>query len=57
MSMGRSAVCPYVSSKPNLNWGLDDPAGMGDEEFPDTMRRVEQKVLALRKMVIPMTGA
>ena len=57
VSMGCNVVCPYVPGKLNLNWGLDDPTGMGEEAFLDTMRRIEQKVLALRETVISMADA
>ncbi|MBE5800181.1 MAG: arsenate reductase ArsC [Clostridiales bacterium] len=52
VSMGCNVVCPYLPGKLNLNWGLDDPTGMGDEVFLETMKKIEERVLELRQTIL-----
>ena len=48
VSMGCNVVCPYVSGKINVNWGLDDPSGKDDETFLYIMKRIEENILNLK---------
>uniref|UniRef100_UPI0040575729 arsenate reductase ArsC n=1 Tax=Acetatifactor sp. TaxID=1872090 RepID=UPI0040575729 len=51
ISMGCNVVCPYVPGKMNLNWGLQDPTGMSDEVFLQTIKIIEENVLKLRDIL------
>ena len=55
ISMGCNVTCPYLPGKINLNWGLEDPAGKSDEQFLETMKVIEEKVLALREEILKKT--
>ncbi len=33
IKMGCNVVCPFLSSKHEEDWGLNDPTGKSDEEF------------------------
>ena len=46
--MGCNVSCTNVTSQYAENWGLDDPSGQSDEVFLETIRQIEQKVLALK---------
>ena len=48
VSMGCNVVCPYVSGKINVNWGLDDPTGKDDETFMNIISKIEQNIIALK---------
>lgn len=49
ISMGCNVVCPYAPNKQNLNWGLEDPTGQGDEVFIQIIKQIEENILELRK--------
>lgn len=55
ISMGCNVTCPYLHGKNNLNWGLEDPTGRADEQFLETMKVIEEKVLALREEILKKT--
>ncbi len=44
IKMGCNVVCPYLASKHEEDWGLDDPTGKKDEEFRRIARMIEDKV-------------
>lgn len=48
VTMGCGVRCPYLPCRERLDWGLEDPTGMPDEEFLSVIRQIEEKVLALR---------
>ncbi len=50
--MGCNVHCPYLPSKYNENWGLDDPTGKDDTEFIETIQLIEKKILQLRDKLI-----
>lgn len=52
VSMGCNVVCPYMPSKLEMDWGLEDPTGQRDEVFLETMKEIEQKILDLRETVL-----
>ena len=52
VAMGCNVVCPYISGKLNLNWGLEDPTGKGDEKFLEIMEEIERNVVELRELVL-----
>ena len=49
VTMGCNVQCPVLPCKWKEDWGLDDPAGQADQVFMDTIRRIEEKVLALKE--------
>lgn len=49
ISMGCNVGCPFIGRAFDDNWGLDDPTGKSDQEFRDTIARIEEKVIALKE--------
>lgn len=49
--MGCNVSCPIVSGQYTENWGLDDPSGKSDEEFEQTIRKIEERVKELKKRI------
>ena len=49
VTMGCNVQCPSLPCKWREDWGLDDPTGQPDPVFTETIRRIEEKVLALRE--------
>lgn len=47
--MGCNVSCPNASSQYAENWGLDDPSGQSDEVFEDTIKRIEENIIRLKK--------
>ncbi len=47
--MGCDIACPAVSYEYSEDWGLDDPTGMGDEVFLETINSIEEKLETLIK--------
>jgi arsenate reductase (thioredoxin) len=48
VSMGCNVNCPYLPCKHREDWGLDDPTGKGYDEFVNTAKTIEEKVLDLK---------
>ncbi|MBL4936427.1 arsenate reductase ArsC [Clostridium sp. YIM B02515] len=44
VKMGCNVVCPFLASRHEEDWGLDDPSGKSDEEFVKTAKAIEEKV-------------
>lgn len=44
VKMGCNVVCPFMKSKHEEDWGLEDPSGKSDEEFKKTALIIEEKV-------------
>jgi len=51
VKMGCNVICPYLPSKHEEDWGLEDPTGKDDEEFIKTARTIEDKVKDLAKRI------
>lgn len=47
IKMGCNVICPFVDSKYEEDWGLDDPTGKSDEEFEIVIAEIEKKVKEL----------
>lgn len=47
VTMGCNVICPFVDSKYEEDWGLDDPTGKSDEEFEKVIAQIEKKVKEL----------
>ncbi|WP_027634492.1 low molecular weight phosphatase family protein [Clostridium hydrogeniformans] len=51
IKMGCNVVCPFLPSKHEEDWGLDDPTGKSYEEFINTAKIIEEKVKDLGKRI------
>lgn len=51
IKMGCNVVCPFLPSKHEEDWGLDDPSGKDDEEFIKTAKIIEDKVKDLAERI------
>lgn len=47
IKMGCNVICPFVDSKYEKDWGLDDPTGKSDEEFKVVIAKIETKIKEL----------
>lgn len=47
IKMGCNVICPFVDSKYEEDWGLDDPTGKSDEEFEKIIAQIERKIKEL----------
>jgi len=52
ITMGCNVNCPYLPCKYREDWGLEDPTGKSDEEFINTAKVIEKKVLDLKERII-----
>lgn len=52
ITMGCNVICPFVDSKYEEDWGLDDPTGKSDEEFEIVIAEIEKKVKELADKII-----
>lgn len=50
--MGCNVSCPNVPSQYAENWGLDDPSGQSDDVFIETINKIEENIMALKKKLI-----
>ncbi|MGN0328805.1 MAG: arsenate reductase ArsC [Lachnospira sp.] len=53
ISMGCNVGCPFIGQEFDDNWGLDDPTGKSDDEFINIIKKIEAKILQLRKQFQP----
>ena len=49
ISMGCNVGCPFIGRAFDDNWGLDDPTGKSDDDFKDIIKKIEDKILELKK--------
>lgn len=47
--MGCNVSCPNLTAQYMENWGLDDPTGKSDEVFAETIKKIEENVIALKE--------
>lgn len=47
--MGCNVSCPNLTAQYMENWGLDDPSGKSDEVFAETIKKIEENIIALRE--------
>lgn len=52
ITMGCNVECPFVPSRHQEDWGLDDPTGMSDETFNETLNTIIDKVYELEQRII-----
>ncbi|MBV4416481.1 arsenate reductase ArsC [Clostridium tyrobutyricum] len=51
VKMGCNVACPFLPSKYEEDWGLEDPTGKSDEEFIKTAKIIEEKVKGLANKI------
>ncbi|MCC9295531.1 arsenate reductase ArsC [Clostridium sp. WLY-B-L2] len=51
VKMGCNVACPFLPSKYEEDWGLEDPTGKSDEEFIKTAKTIEEKIKDLAKRI------
>lgn len=51
IKMGCNVICPFVDSKHEEDWGLEDPTGKSDEFFKEIMSEIEIKVKDLAERI------
>jgi arsenate reductase len=51
IKMGCNVACPFLPSKYEEDWGLEDPTGKSDKEFIKTAKMIEEKVKNLIKRI------
>ena len=49
ITMGCNVQCPFMPCKWREDWGLEDPTGKSERVFAETIKRIEEKVIALRE--------
>ena len=49
ITMGCNVQCPFLPCSHREDWGLEDPSGKEDAAFLETIRRIEEKILDLKK--------
>ena len=47
--MGCNVSCPNLTAQYMENWGLDDPTGKSDEVFAETIKKIEENIIALKE--------
>lgn len=48
VTMGCGVQCPFLPCKHREDWGLEDPTGKSDEDFIQTAKTIEKKILELK---------
>jgi len=48
ITMGCNVVCPILPCMYREDWGIDDPTGMGDEEFKKVISLIENGIIELK---------
>ena len=51
VKMGCNVACPFLPSKYEEDWGLEDPTGKSDEKFIKTAKIIEKRVKNLIKEI------
>ena len=52
ITMGCNVQCPHLPCRHREDWGLDDPSGKADSAFLETIDKIEEKILDLRKRIL-----
>ena len=47
--MGCNVSCPNLTAQYMENWGLDDPTGKSDEILAETIKKIEENIIALKE--------
>ncbi|KAB2951030.1 arsenate reductase ArsC [Heliorestis acidaminivorans] len=51
IKMGCNVICPFLPSKHEEDWGLEDPSDKSDEEFRIIIAKIEEKIKALAEKI------
>jgi arsenate reductase len=51
VTMGCNVECPFLPCKHREDWGLDDPSGMDDVIFLETISLIRDKILNLKECI------
>lgn len=51
VTMGCNVECPFLPCKHREDWGLDDPSGMDDVMFLETISLIRDKILNLKERI------
>ena len=51
ITMGCNVQCPILPCSHREDWGLEDPSGKDDQDFVETIRIIEQKILKLKSQL------
>ncbi len=51
VTMGCNVKCPFLPCKYREDWGLNDPSGMDDTVFLETITLIRDKILNLRDRI------
>lgn len=51
ITMGCNVQCPFLSCNHREDWGLDDPSGMDDVAFLETIELIRDKILELSERI------
>jgi arsenate reductase len=54
VTMGCNVNCPYLPCKHREDWGLEDPTGKSHEEFVNTAKIIESRILELKNRILTM---
>lgn len=52
VKMGCNVICPFVDSKHEEDWGLEDPTGHSDEFFKEIISKIEANVKDLAERIL-----
>ncbi|WP_312060204.1 arsenate reductase ArsC [Anaerotignum sp.] len=51
VTMGCNVECPFFPCKHREDWGLDDPSGLDDITFLETISLIKDKILDLKERI------
>lgn len=51
ITMGCNVQCPFLSCNHREDWGLDDPSGMDDPAFLETIEHIRDKIVNLSERI------
>ncbi|MCQ4936438.1 arsenate reductase ArsC [Anaerotignum propionicum] len=51
VTMGCNVECPFLPCKHREDWGLNDPSGMDDNMFLETISLIKDKILDLKERI------
>lgn len=51
ITMGCNVQCPFLPCRHREDWALNDPSGMDDAVFLETISLIQEKILDLRKRI------
>lgn len=52
ITMGCNVECPFLPCEHREDWGLVDPTGKSDKEFVEVIKRIEERILNMKKHFI-----